>query len=236
MTQEIYDYLSSRTFLIVASSSELIDSITNEEEFQQLISDIANLMQKEDFLLIYPEAIDNIADLLFKYRFKYNKNKSINDDINYIIERINEYRHMSKSRKDYLVKEFCQNEYKKRSLPLCYSYFDQLKVLIALDYYSFLNVGKIAFSNETGQYEQVDEITLTGIEFLSYLSVINMLINTSPSTLIDNNLIDINIQTISNIIDVGKVIPKHQLNYAKKTIKNLKKLEKGNIKIKRLEY
>ena len=138
-------------------------------------------------------------------------------------------------KKNYLMKDFCKNEYKKRSLPLYYSYFEHLTELLSLDFTSFLSINNMFYNFDTQQLEETEQVLITSGELISYLSVINLITNTNPELFIEDNKMAELYDNIKYIIDKVS-IDKYQLKYAKKTLSNLKRLEKQFSKVKRLEY
>lgn len=222
MIQEISDYLWIREILICTDTKGLIDAASEKEKFINIIFNISELMQKEDFVLVFDYVQNNIKELICKYRFDYNKDKEINDNMNYIIGRLNDYGKMNAARKDYLCKNWVRTEFNDRQLPLKYRNADNLIELMQLDFEYIIEMLKYNIPFEFNN-------------IIEYISLVNLIIYKFPETFNDEGFYN----TTKHNLDELRKSDEFTLdikNYINKTRKNLKKVEpikEEKIKIKR---
>ena len=133
MTQEILDYLLIRSLLVNSSSDEIIEQVSDKESFSYFINNVSMLIEEEDFLILSPVLQDRVGDVLYKYRFTYNKEKEFNEQMNYIIGRLQDYHLMSDERKSFIIDSWVENESNVRELPKRYRNINDLLTLISLD-------------------------------------------------------------------------------------------------------
>lgn len=210
MTQEILDYLLIRSLLFNSEPEELIDATSNRENFIYVLDNIYILMQNENFIFMSPNIITNVVELIQKYRFDYNKDKEMNDKMNYIIGRFNDYRNMSEKRKRDIVSRWVQEESENRNLPFCYRTLPNLLGLISLDTAYFQSMISSDESFEVGYV-------------VEYLSLINIIINKYPKCFSED--MDFLAVTRMNLIALQnnkKVFSRTDYNMLKKTIKKMK--------------
>lgn len=162
MTQEISDYLLIRYAFLEFDSEDIINTIDSIDTYEPLIKTISSIMQEEDFFLIDETMQRKIQDVFLKYRFKY-RNKELTRETNYIIERLNDYKKMSESRKKDLIKRWIKEESQKRCLPLAYSSMENLKELIVFDAECIIKI-----RTDNG-------IDLINDEVIKYLSFFNLI-------------------------------------------------------------
>lgn len=234
MTQEISGYLLIRSYLMVTPKDTLIKLIgeSDEEYFKTLIHNIYTIMEKEDFVLMYKEVEEKIDSILLRYRFNYIKNKEINDEMNFIIGKLNQYKNLTVDEIFNKRKEFCKNEFKRRSLPSRLCAPANVENMIVLDGEM---VALITGINSESEYT----IDLDGI--LSYLSIINIMINEQSEYFLNSGVIDETLERISQIsvaindLDDYPKFRKIFMEYCRKTLKNIKKVQKKKSKIKIME-
>lgn len=234
MTQEISGYLLIRSYLMVTPKDTLIKLIgeSDEEYFKTLIHNIYTIMEKEDFVLMYKEVEEKIDSILLRYRFNYIKNKEINDEMNFIIGKLNQYKNLTVDEIFNKRKEFCKQEFKRRSLPSRLCAPANIENMIMLD-------GEMValITGLSGETEYV--IDLDGI--LSYLSIVNIMINEQSEYFLNSGVIDESLERISQIsvaindLDDYPKFRKIFMEYCHKTLKNIKKVQKKKSKIKIME-
>ena len=221
MTLETSDYLLIRSLLLKASSDRFIDEIEKRNKFEYIINTTLQLMQEEDFFLVFPEAQNKLYDLLAKLRFKYNKDKELNAKMNSIIEKLNIYKSMSEETKDRLIEEFYYSEYCKRSLTLSLRICDNIRVCISNDFRNYLELSfKVIEENGSikGSIIELDNDT-----FPLYLSTINLLVNKFPYEY-DIDAINVNVNNILTVLKANKrSLSFNNRAYLKNTLKTLKK-------------
>lgn len=216
MIQEISDYLWIRDVLLCTDGKELIASASDKENFANIIYNISELMQKEDFVLVFNYIIGNIEELVYHYRFDYNKDKEINDNMNYIIGRLNAYKNMSEERKNYLCKSWVKDEFNDRLLPITFRNADNLVDLMQLD---------VEYITGMLNYSEPFEIE----NVIEYLSLINLTINRFPDSFKDEDFYKATYNNLEGLKEL-EILPYNYKCYVKKTIKNLKKVETTNLK------
>ena len=231
MIQEIYDYLLTRSSFMF-NKEVMIKECDTKDRFREITHNVVELMQKENFFIVYPEALKNINDLVQYYRFNYNKDKEINDDMNFIIERTNEYKNMTYNRKRYLASEWLKLEFKDRNLPwICQTeetvtgaMWNEVDIFLTICGYTLSEDGK------TYEYDDNRQEQETITDVYRYLQIINLLANRYPGFFYD----EYNMQnTLYNLNSISEQKPtKLILKYVKRTLKNIKKLEK---EVKELE-
>jgi len=211
MIQEILDYLLIRSFLLNSNEKEIIDSVTNEEEFAYVLNNIYNLMQEEDFVLISSHLSDKVLSFISKYRFDYIKNKDYCDKMNYIIGRLHNYKNMSIDRKKYIVNNWIEEESKTRGLPKCYQNGEDLFSLISLDMKYLMGMISIG-----------EEFVITNV--VEYVSLINIIMNKFPECFEDDHLF---LEVARNNLNALKKVPFMKLRYLKMIKDSLNKLNEN---------
>lgn len=164
MIQEISDYLLIRSLLYNSDSEELIEVAKEKDNYIYILNNIYELMQEENFIFVDPHLVTNVEDFIYKYHFDYNRDKEINDKMNYIIGRLNDYKNMSDKRKQFIIDNWVQEESQNRNLPFVYKNLNNLLSLISLDtlYYQ----GMISIDKPFN------------IEYVvEYVSIINIIMN-----------------------------------------------------------
>lgn len=167
MIKKVYNYLYVRGFLLAHNSSQLINMGVDENTYKFLVDGISSIMQEENYLLVADELVQRASNLVHHYRFNYNKNKEINDQVNFIIERLRKYRNMSTNHRIELSKEWFEEERKKREIPRRYATPSNLFTMIYLDAFSF------------SQMISTEEFAI--VNTMEYLSLINLFFNQFPS-------------------------------------------------------
>lgn len=202
MIQEILGYLLTRSLLVNSSSDEIVESINNKEEFTYLLNNISSLIEEEDFLIVDTDMQDKVSDLIQKYRFEYNKDKEVNETMNYIIGRLHNYKTMDDERKKYIVNNWIETEIKNRELPKQLHNIHDIFYFISLDCSYFMGI-----------------MSLSRMEIKSvceYSSLINLIINKYPEAFEeDKMLLGVINETLMNF----KNIPLLR-SYEKKMVKN----------------
>lgn len=210
MIQEILDYLSIRALLYNFDSEKIIEVAETKENFVYVLNSIYLLMQEEDFVFISPSMVITVSEFIQKYRFDYNKEKEINDKMNYIIERLKDYRHMSSKRRELIIQDWILEESKNRNLPLCYTNLTSILGLISLDVFYFENMISI---EGPLQIECVVE----------YLSIINIIMNKFPKCFDeDSEFLEVTRQNLVSLA-YNKKIPKVDARMVNRTLKKMKK-------------
>lgn len=169
MTQEILDYLLIRSLLVNSSSDEIIEQVSDKESFSYFINNVSMLIEEEDFLILSPVLQDRVGDVLYKYRFTYNKEKEFNEQMNYIIGRLQDYHLMSDERKSFIIDSWVENESNVRELPKRYRNINDLLTLISLDTAYLIGI------------TSMENIEVKSI--IEYSSLINIIINKFPDVL-----------------------------------------------------
>ena len=236
MIQEIYDYLWIRNYIPSNTTEAIIEALQIEKDnnhntsYVDIVNALAYLIEREHFLLIDDDFVSKISTIINEFRFDYNKDKVLNEKINYIIERLNDYSKMSDSRKRYLIKDFYKKEIKDR----CLSHRSNRMTIdscILVDCFGYVS----AFF-ETSEKLSIDDL-------FGFISTINLIISRYPEffdsedkKLIVYNIIKESMEAIVNLSkkDRKNHVCKSTLDYAKKTLIRLHKLEldKNKVKIK----
>ncbi len=191
MIQEIYDYLSIRSDLTNYDSLQLIELAKDPETFRYYIKNISKLMQEEDYFLTSFELMNRVEDLLQAYRFDFIKEKEINEEMNYIIGRLQDYRNLSPKRHLTLIHRWLQEERTNRGLPFYCSQDEFYFQLISYDKETFFQIFSL---------EEHFEIKNP----LMYLSLVHLLIEKFPEVWEDEILLGYN-RSICEIC--SKVVP-----------------------------
>lgn len=208
MIQEILDYLLIRCLLLNSTSKEIIEKIQDKETFYYIIDSIYKLMQEENFVFALSEYNNKTSDVVNSYRFNYNKDKELNDKINYIIGRLQEFRSMSKGRKKDVIDNWIQEESQSRNLPKCYQNIQNLVDLVSLDIAYFQGMITV---DEPFIVESVVE----------YVSLINIIINKYPECFNEDHLF---LEVVRHNLVYLQSIPlirSRDLNMIKKTLRTL---------------
>ena len=225
MIQEIYDYLLIRSGFIFNNDS-IYEFVKDKESFKYIIHCAAELMQKENFFIVYPDALKNLSSLIQKYRFDYNKDKEINSDMNFIIERKNEYDHMSLNRKIYLSKKWLSSEFKDRELPVVLQTDENVTASCLNEISTFICIAgyKLDDTGESYEYVGDKEDIVLDVDTVNYLSLINLIANRYPGFYYDEFNLKNALYNVKAILDTKPNFI--LLRYIRKTMRNLKKLEK----------
>lgn len=208
MIQEILDYLLIRSLLYNSDADELIEAIKEKEDFTYVLDNIHMLMQEENFIFVAPHLVFNVSELITKYRFDYIKNKELNDKMNDIIGRLNDYKYMSDKRKQYIINNWIEEESNNRNLPLCYRNLTMLLGMISLDTAYFQGMINIDKSFDIGYV-------------IEYVSIINIIMNKFPECFHDNpEFLEITKQNLM-ILKGNKEISRVDSRMIKRTIKKM---------------
>lgn len=223
MIQEILDYLLIRSVLLNSTSEEMINTINDTKTFPYIIKNINLLMQQEDFILLDKSLQYKVVDILQKFRFDYIKDKEVNDQMNYIIDRLKTYKEMSYDRKRYLVNEWIKQEAKTRELPWYYHTIKNLVSLISLDMYYFQ---RMIVTDEPFEIDNVVE----------YLSLLNIILNKFPDCFQEDKLfLELTrekCKMIKSISGFPKFIRKINKSILKRLNENFEVNEEVNKKVK----
>lgn len=217
MILEISDYLLIRYMFLDCENEDIIKNVNSIETYQPIIKAISSIMQEEDFFLIDDKMPKKIEYLIQKYRFTY-RTKELARETNYIIERLNDYKQLSQSRKNYLIKEWVKKESKERGLPSKYSVMENLTELIVFDAECIMNA------------KNSGKINLAGDDAIKYISFFNLIRNKFN--------IDLNNEFYtSNILLIDKVAKEKGFSYFARSMakKSVKSCEKQKRLVKKLE-
>lgn len=209
MIEEVFNYLIVRSSLTNHTSEELIELVKNKEDYKFFVDNISKIMMEEDFILISDDLIDSVSNLVHHYRFDYNKNKEINDQVNYIIDRLRDYKNMSLKHKIDLSNSWISQERENRGLSAKLATPENLLSMIALDgtyFYSMINIG--------------EEFCIENI--MEYLSLLNLLLNRFHAVFEDNLFLEITKQNCKVIQSIPK-LPRIYLKMIKKILDRLNK-------------
>ena len=223
MTLEIYDYLWIRNVLIALEAEDLLDNITNQEEYTFVVKCISNLLKEEDFPLAFPKSQSKIEKIIEKHRFEY-ADKALTQDINSIICKLNEYKSMSFEKKNNLVNKFYNDEITARKLAFTYSRsIETINCLIQNDIHTYRSI----FCADINENEPVE---LTVMDILDYASLTNLIMAKYPDFFEKEHYTKNTINNLSQLATI-KAIPFDIKTSIKKTLKELSKDDK---KVKRL--
>ena len=209
MIEETFNYLLTRSLLMSKESNDLIGLVDSKEIYKFFVDNISRIMQEEDYILVSDALIERVSNLIYHYRFDYIKNREINEQVNYIIGRLHDYKEISINRRDTLSKEWIKEERENRGLLARNTTIEDLFSMIALDgeyFYSMINIGE-AF--------RVENLT-------EYLSLLNLLLNRFPQVFEDDLFLEITKQNCEAIKSIPK-IPKVYLKMIKKILNRLEK-------------
>lgn len=210
MIQEISDYLLIRSLLYNSDSEELIEVAKEKDNYIYILNNIYELMQEENFIFVDPHLVTNVEDFIYKYRFDYNRDKEINDKMNYIIGRLNDYKNMSDKRKQFIIDNWVQEESQNRNLPFIYKNLNNLLSLISLDtlYYQ----GMISIDKPFN------------IEYVvEYVSIINIIMNRFSESFNDDiEFLEVTRQNLQILKD-NKKISKIDSKMIKEALKKVNK-------------
>ena len=216
MTQEIYSYLLIRNYLALENDEYSLENEDNpKDQYAFFVNTVAELMQKENYPLVFEDMQMEINDIIQKYRFTYMKDKDLNENINYIITRLSEYKQMPTSRKNYLLKDWYKSEYKKRLLPFKYCNYDYVNILLLCDFHNYEMLGdKFEVDNFVGSFSlQGNEHSVS--RYASFLATMNLMVS------YDNDIFtaEEKMRLITNILLLTKELDVTitDLRYAKKT-------------------
>ena len=162
-----------------------------------------------------------ISDIVQYHRFDYNHNKEINDVVNSIINKLNEYEKLDKYKKDSLIKKFFKEEIMSRRLPYPFSIdLKTITMLIATDFIVF---------NEMIDAEEAKTLNIDGEEVLDYISLLNLIMDKYPEMASNATFRKNNMYCLEQIISTPKLY-KLLLGYAKNTLERFKTNEKRLVK------
>lgn len=228
MIQETFDCLLTRAFFINNEENEILAAIDSKASFIFLIRRVSALMQQEDFFLINPEYQHKLSTVIGEYRFKYS-DPSIIEDINYIIGRLNEFKAMSEERKNYLINEFYKDQYAIRNLPLAYRNRHNINLFMVLDFVCLTQLFPGIGESEAARQEEhpKDIEVLNDVEFISLM---NILLNKHSDIFFLDGFIETTVGNFNELLESGK-LSFHTAMYIKKTLKNIKRLERGKYKV-----
>ena len=185
-------------------------------------------MQNEDYFLLCDELCNRVSYFIQKNRFKFNYDKEANVEMNFIIQRLNEYKSLSEREKIRRAEAFIKEEYESRKMPNKYRVREELPLYISRDCTYFMEILGLEYTGEstiTSNPEHCFEID----NYFEYLSLINWLIDKYPDFVLNTalpNQVKLTTDTICSI----KKMPSYFKEYSKITAKNLKKLEKSYVK------
>ena len=222
MIQETYDCLLTRAYFINNTEEEILESIDSKDTFISLIKRVADVMEQEDFFLTKQEYQEKLRSVLREYRFNYN-DKSIFEDINYIVGRLNVYETMKEEKKNYLIDKFYKNEYAIRNLPIMYHVPSNIDKFMQYDFTTLVQLFPDTVNKES-------DGTLEIFSVAEFVSLMNILLNKHSEIFALDGFVDTTINNLNELLDSTK-LPFYTLLYIKKTIKNVKKLEKGKYKV-----
>ncbi len=229
MIQEILDYLWIRNILLFQEEEIIEDYISKKNKYSDYIQILSRLMQREDLAVVYPEIQDKISKTVNKYRFEYNT-AEINEDINYIVGRLNDYKKMSDTRQKQIIGEFYADEIVDRNMPIIYKNCkEELTTLIGNDFNCFISMYK-ASDEETGE----DIETTFQPDMLQYTSLVNILINRFPEFFEEKAFVDVTIMNFMRIKETPK-LKGSMYRYVKRTLKELVRIKEEQEAKKRLE-
>ena len=176
MIQEIFDYLSTRAIIINHTGEELVDIAKDPKMFRHFIKNISKVMQEEDFFLTSLELVQRVETLLQTYRFDFLKEKEINDEMNYIIGRLCDYRNFHSNQFCSRINNWLLEERKNRGLPSSFQKEECLLLMISMDYEYLWKI----FSLEE-QFEIENPV--------EYLSLLHLLLERFPETFQDETIL-----------------------------------------------
>lgn len=215
MIQEIFDYLLIRSTLVNSTSQEIIENANDKEIFSYFVHTISSLMQQEDFILMDKSLQEKVSDFIQFYRFDYNTNKDLNQEMNYIIGRLCDYKNMSINNRKILMNNWLKQETVYRGLPWYFSTKENIFHLISLDIF-YLN-GMFLMN---GKFE-IDNV-------IEYLSLINIILNKFPEYFNqDIRFLEMTRENCDFISSI-KQMPRFILKMNKKILENLNKNYKIN--------
>lgn len=234
MTQEIYNYLLIRNYLIQDNDEYSLEGEENpKEQYAFFVNAVAELMQHENYPLISEQMQEEISNIIQKYRFDYMKDKELNESINYIITRLREYELLSYKRKNNLIRDWYKDEYNNRMLPYKYRNPDCMNLLLSCDFRNYEKLTNVfTFEEFLGSYKLQDDVYSIS-KYASFLSTINLMITFDSAVLNP----DEKMRLINNIIVLGRTldITVTDARYAKRTANYVySTISKEDIKEKRL--
>lgn len=224
MTHGILDYSLIRSMLIACDKSFIIEHTDDEESFNHFITIIIDIMENENYILTSDELIRKVEDVIYHYRSLYLKNKEINDKINFIISKLNQYKNMNFSERKMLSDEWLHNERIDRGLPESCENFKYVFSLIYFDKEIIIILYGL-HNKEVKLYEE--------FEYVVWLSLINLAINRFP-----DDFKTFNQEILKSQLNIFKWIIGFSITTKKiirNTSLNLKKFNKEHEKIKNLE-
>lgn len=231
MTQEISGYLLIRSFLLVNDTNELIEKAGDRESFGYIVKNIVQLIMKEDYFLITDDLIRKVFDFINYYRSIYINDKEINDNVNYIIRKLNEYKNMDFNTKKFLGQKWLKEEMMVRELPKEYQNIEVVLNLIVMD--NTFTLALYGFNDSL--------VPTTNLEIIEYLSLVNLIMNRFPEMFEQMNILALiesfnDIKTMTGLDTASKkFLNKTINNLIKKQISNLIKVKKKKIETKKTE-
>jgi len=220
MTQEIYGYFLIRSTIMNNEKEALINAYSDKGSFAYFIQNVAKLIEEDDFFLTSQELVERAEAVLYEYRFKYNKDKEINDDMNKIINKFREYKNMSIKETSIRYRNWLQKEGKLRGVPKIFSTPDLIYDSISKD---FTNMTVIISTNGT----------LYPNDLLDYIMNVNYIANKFPVILLEDQIrdniilnLEITLEEAKKILFAYSIRGYILKKYIKDTINNLKSLSK----------
>ena len=232
MTQEIFDYLLIRSYFANNSEKDIDELDFELEYYKSFLKNISMVMQKEDYFLLCDELCNRVSYFIQRNRFKFNYDKEANVEMNFIIQRLNEYKRLSENEKIKRAEAFIKEEYESRKMPNKYRVSEELPLYISRDCSYFMEIlgleynGDSTISSNPNHNFEIDN-------YFEYLSLINWLIDKYPDFVLNTALPEQVKLTTDTICSIKKM-PSYFKEYSKITAKNLKKLEKSYVK--KMEY
>ena len=225
MTLEIYDYLWIRNVLIALDAKDLASNIESIEEYKFVLKCMTNLLEHEDFALVFENSQDKILEFIQIFRFKY-KDKDISDKTNFIIGKLNQYKTLSQQEKNLLIGMFYSKESQDRELPFLYK--DSKEVIDCL-IQNDIHIYRDIFCNSGTNTEP---IPLTETDVIDYVALTNFIINRYSDFFENPNSINNTANNLNQLATI-KALPVIIRMYIKKTLRKIKKADR---KVKRLDF
>lgn len=226
MTQEIYDYLWIRNVLMGLDVQALASNIEHIEEYRFVLKCMADLLEHEPFPLVIPASLEKISDFIQIFRFKF-RDEDISIKTNFIIEKLNQFKTMNPADKNLSIRLFYEQESKDRKLPFLYQ---NSKEVIDCLMQSDIHIYRDIMYHDNNTY--IEPVPLTETDIIDYISLTNLIMTRYPSFFENENSIDKSINNLKQLVTI-KALPLIIKSYIKKT---LRRLEKANRKVKRLNF
>ncbi len=238
MTQEIYNYLWIRSYILNMNIDMERDTIKNElannssETYKCFVVGLSNLMNEGDLLFTNYEKEKRALDLLNEFRYDYRSDKEINDAINNIICKVNEFHSLDYESRDRRMESFYSKEGIKRRLSLGDRHrYKYLNYLFKLDFINYIEL----FGEELEGSDK--EPVMYDVK--SICATVNLLISEYPRHFVLTDASDIILEYFKKAIDAidrldsekaKKVNAKQILKYMNRTVKRMEKCKKQQTK------